>query len=688
MNQTAKHIEAETRYRAGDFLGAAALLAAQAETADTLRLRALCLVKLNNTAEALTLFERARNMAPEDPWVALHFGIGLQSAARHQEAAKMFRAAAAKLTEDPAPWLNLSASLLAVGDLNGAIAAARKGRLRRDKMPQAHYVAGLAYLAAGLLDRAADCFATATKLAPDFADAWVNLGVARYRSGKILLAREAMRAALRADPGNVAAAGNLGAFLRLTGEVEAAETVLRNVIAANPNAATARINFAADLLQEDRAAEALEVLDGASPEEGEMRQQWALQRILALIRLGRMREAQAALEALGPVPPALRPLVLWRRALLAAAAGDEAAARAAARDMGAALRDSAAMVPEHAIMAHYDLAKFWSQRGDHDGAFGHWTQGHRELARFQPFSRSAHAAFIDANIATFNAARFAGPRANNNDPAPVFVVGMPRSGTTLTEQILAAHSMVHGAGERAALGRCFWEQGGGETAAAVRRAASLQPPALDELAKKYLAELHALAPDAARIVDKMPANANYLGLMAVLMPGARVIACERDPRDIGLSIFTFRFYGVHAYANDLSDLGWYIGQHHRLMAHWRAALPNPILTVKLSDWVDDFDGTLRRVLKFLDLPYDPACERFHEVDRRVRTVSRTQVRSPVNAAGIGRWRAYERHLQPLITALRASGVLTETEKPHDPHRQRADECPLQGQCAFCTNYHF
>jgi tetratricopeptide (TPR) repeat protein len=652
---------AEARYRAGDYAGAAALLAAQAETADSLRLRALCQVRLNAVADGLKLFARARKMAPEDPWVALHYGIGLQTAGRHEEAANLFRAAAAKLTEDPAPWLNLSTSLLALGDTQGAVAAARRGRLRGANMPQAHYVLGLAYLAAGVLDKAADCFTAATKLAPDFADAWVNLGVALYRSGKILPAREAMRAALRADPKHAAAAGNLGAFLRLTGEIEAAETVLREVIAANPGAATARINFAADLLQEDRAAEALELLDGAAPEPGAMRQQWALQRVLALIKLGRMTQAAAALEEIGPVPPGLRPLVFWRRAMLAGAAGDEAAARAAAREMAAALRETTDMLPEHAIMAHYDLAKFWSQRGDHDGAFRHWTQGHRELARFQPFSRSAHAAFIDANIEMFSAARFAGPRAGNADPAPVFVVGMPRSGTTLTEQILAAHFMVHGAGERAALASCFWETGGGDNAAAVRRVAQLQAPALDGLAGRYLAALHDLAPDAKRIVDKMPANANYLGLMALLMPGARVIACERDPRDIGLSIFTFRFYGVHAYANDLSDLGWYIGQHRRLMAHWRAALPNPILTVKLSDWVEDFDGTLRRMLKFLDLPYDPACERFHEVDRRVRTVSRAQVRSPVNSAGIGRWRAYERHLQPLITALRESGALTETE---------------------------
>jgi hypothetical protein len=151
----------------------------------------------------------------------------------------------------------------------------------------------------------------------------------------------------------------------------------------------------------------------------------------------------------------------------------------------------------------------------------------------------------------------------------------------------------------------------------------------------------------------MPGNFNYLGLAALMLPGARIIYCARDPRDIGLSVFTFRFFGYHPYAHDLADLGWYIAEHQRLMAHWRAALPNPLLTVQLKDWVEDFTGTLRRALEFLDLPYDPACERFYERESRVLTVSRNQVRQPVNARGLGRWRAYERHLQPLIAELAA-----------------------------------
>ena len=234
---------------------------------------------------------------------------------------------------------------------------------------------------------------------------------------------------------------------------------------------------------------------------------------------------------------------------------------------------------------------------------------------------------------------------------------MPRSGTTLCEQILAAHADVHGAGERVALHDAFTALGSGdEDAAGVRRIAGLDTTTLDRAAETYLHTLHGLAPEKRRIVDKMPGNYNLLGLVGCMLPGARIIHCVRDPRDIGLSIFTYRFHGYHPYAHDLADIGWAIAQQLRLMDHWRQVLPNPILTVALSDWVHDFAGTLDRVLAHLDLPPDPNCARFHEMDRSVRTVSRAQVRQPVNARGLGRWRGYAGPLQPLVTALRDAGV--------------------------------
>jgi tetratricopeptide (TPR) repeat protein len=542
---------------------------------------------------------------------------------------------------------------LALGDHAGAIRAARRGRLRAPALAAAHYTLGAAYLAAGFLQAATAAFRRTTRLAPGFADGWVNFGVAAYRRGDIYAAKQAMREALRADPGNAAAAANLGSFMRLTGEVEAGEALLTETVKQNPSAAAARINLAAEFLSENRAAEALALLAAEVP--AEMQQHADLQRALALLTLGRRGQAMAILNRLGKLPPALEPLRQWRLVLAAHAAGNGAEARRAAQAMAAAL-EAPEILPEHRIMAHYDLAKFHSGAAP-EKAFFHWQKGHDLLAQSQPFSRTAHKAFVDTCIEIFSAARLAGPRAANQDEAPVFIVGMPRSGTTLAEQILAAHGQVHGAGERSALGWAFQRLGGGQDAAALRRIAALEEPALTEAGAAYLAELHGLAPEAARIVDKMPGNFMYLGLMALLMPKARIISCLRDPRDIGMSIFTFRFYGVHPYAHNLSDLGWYIGQQRRLMAHWEAALPNPICRVNLSDWVEDFDGTLRRVLGFLNLPYDAACERFHETDRRVRTVSRAQVKEKVNGRGLGRWRPYAAQLAPLIKALEESGAL-------------------------------
>jgi Tfp pilus assembly protein PilF len=542
--------------------------------------------------------------------------------------------------------------------------------------PEAHYAYGQAWSALGNHANAERAFAAALQLAPRWADAWINYGIARYRQGHIEDAKTAMRQALLSAPGHAAASANLGAFMQITGEVEAAEALLGDSLARAPENSGARLNLVAMLLQEERSADALALLDAAPalPADKAALRHWHLQRALALLQLGRPTDARpvlASLAALGPLPPALAPLWHWRLLLLALAEGDGAGAREQARQMAAAL---AAMgpeaVPEHQILAHYDLAKFWSGQNDHDTAFTHWEAGHALLRRFQPFSREAYAAFVEENISLLDRGRFSGARAGNTDPAPVFIVGMPRSGTTLCEQILAAHVQVHGAGERVALGQTFAALGGGhDTPAAVRRISELDARTLDAAAARYLADLHALAPDKARIVDKMPGNYLYLGLVGLMLPGARIIHCVRDPRDIGLSIFTFRFHGHHGYAHDLADLGWTIAQQDRLMAHWRAALPNPVLTVKLADWVTDFAGTLARVLAHLGLPPDPACERFYEADSRVRTVSRAQVRQPVNARGLGRWRTYAARLAPMIAELEQAGALERWDHPPPPRAE-------------------
>jgi len=652
--------DAEALFRRGEFAAVERLLGKLATEAQTdaavFRLLGLAQVRRGALAEGIASLRQAQRRAPNDPWVAMHLGIGLQTSGALREAATLFQRAHELLPNDPAPLLNWAQALLGLGDAPGAARVAKRARLRAPAMPEAHYVLGQAMLALGRWADAAAASAKAARLSPRFADAWVNLGVAEYRQGRIEAAKTAMRAALQADPNNQAATANLGAFLRLTGGVEEAEQLLRKAGSA-PGGVEARLNLAAGLLQEERNAEALAILGAEQPQRGPLAQHWRLQLALALLNVGANARARGVLDAIGPLPLPAQPLLHWRRTLLALNEGDRAAARAHAQAMEAALEAAGeSLLPEHRIMAHYDLAKFWSGQNDPDRAFPFWERGHKLLARMQPFSRAAYLEFVDATIASFSRERLRdGPLASNRDPAPIFIVGMPRSGTTLAEQIIGAHPSAHPAGERAALAQSFGELGGAwETGAAARRVASRDAATLDQAAARYLRDLHALAPGAARVVDKMPGNFRYLGLVATMLPGARVIHCVRDPRDIGLSIFTFRFYGHHAYAHDLGDLGWYIGQHDRLMAHWREAMPTPPFTLRLSDWVQDFQGTLARVLDFVGLPYAPECERYHERDTQVRTVSRSQVKQPVNARGIGRWRPFERHLAPLIAELERS----------------------------------
>ncbi|MGH7042599.1 MAG: tetratricopeptide repeat-containing sulfotransferase family protein, partial [Acetobacteraceae bacterium] len=534
-------------------------------------------------------------------------------------------------------------------------AAARRAVALAPEMAEAQYTLGLAELAAGAPGPARAAFQYAIARRRDFPDAWLNLGLAAYRQGKVGAAVAALREALKIDPAHGAAAATLAAFQLLAGDTEAALARLRTVLVRDPDCIPARLNLANALLLEREYVEALAVLD-APPPPGREGRHWYAHRALALIELGRWEQGRTELDAITEPYGDAEILVLWRRIGLAVHDRDEALAATLAERMASAA-DDAACLPEYSVIGHFDLARFHHRRGRTAEAFVHWTSGHRVLARSQPFSRARLRGFVDATIAHFDANRLA-VCAGNADPAPVFVVGMPRSGTTLAEQILAAHPAVFGAGERAEAHRLVVRLvGAAEDAAGVRRLADVRAAALDREAEPYLAALHALAPEAIRVVDKMPGNARHLGFLARLLPGARFIHCGRDPRDIGLSIFQLRFFGYHPYAHDLGDLGFAIAEHARLMAHWRRTLGSRLIDVALTDWIEDFPATLARVLAFLDLPYAAACESFHTQTRRVRTASAAQVRRPINRAGIGRYQAYAAQLGPLFAELERAGLL-------------------------------
>jgi hypothetical protein len=222
---------------------------------------------------------------------------------------------------------------------------------------------------------------------------------------------------------------------------------------------------------------------------------------------------------------------------------------------------------------------------------------------------------------------------------------MPRSGTSLTEQILAAHPEVHGAGEL-----LYWIFAADtERAATPERRAAI----IAELGRAYLEGLAAQTRRASRVIDKLPVNFRNMGLIHAALPGARFIHLERDPLDTCLSIYFQGFSAAHPYATDFGDLAHYYQEYRRLMAHWRTVLPQEaLLDVRYEDLVGDPEGWTRRMLSHIGLSWDPRCLEFHSIARPVLTASNWQVRQPIGKGSIGRWRRYERFIGPLREALK------------------------------------
>lgn len=291
----------------------------------------------------------------------------------------------------------------------------------------------------------------------------------------------------------------------------------------------------------------------------------------------------------------------------------------------------------------------------YDDAFEHYRNGN--LLKDVVFDIHGYAKHIDALIGNFDQQYFERTKDwGNPSDAPVFILGMPRSGTSLVEQILASHSHVHGAGEREEMLRLA------DRLPELLNDSRTYPGCIDglsisssaEIADTFLKALKRLNPHAARITDKMPGNFHHVGLIATLFPNAKIIHCRRDPRDTCLSIFFGDFVGSHAYSYDLTNLGRYYRQYERLMAHWHKVLPGRILDVSYEDLVEQQEDWSRRMVKFCDLDWERGCLEFHKTSRNVQTRSNAQVRQPIYRSSIARWRPFETHLEPLVAALSAT----------------------------------
>jgi tetratricopeptide (TPR) repeat protein len=307
----------------------------------------------------------------------------------------------------------------------------------------------------------------------------------------------------------------------------------------------------------------------------------------------------------------------------------------------------------HQRELHFELGKRLDALSRYDEAFRHFQEANRLKGAVYDPARQTR--LVDELIRAFSEKGFPGyARATNASELPVFIVGMPRSGTSLVESILASHPAVFGAGELDFMG-LFSRLAppslvaGGNIFEMMRR---LDVASIDRIANEYLAMLRRLGGEAVvRVTDKMPYNFLRLGLLALFFPRARVIHCQRDPRDTCLSIYFQHFTGRHDYAYDLRHIGLYYREYRRLMAHWRELRTLPILEVQYETLVRSPETELPRIVEFCGLPWDDACSRFYATDRVTKTASYDQVRRPLYDSSVGRWRYYERHLSPLLEGL-------------------------------------
>jgi len=304
---------------------------------------------------------------------------------------------------------------------------------------------------------------------------------------------------------------------------------------------------------------------------------------------------------------------------------------------------------------NFALAKAYDDLGRYDDAFRH-------LLRGNTLRRSRIANGGDEALAAFDRVRTVFDRdlidtmaeAGYRSEIPVFIVGMPRSGTTLVEQILASHPSVHGAGELAHIAdRANRLRAGPEGAARYPECVRLLPPnAFHALGKTYVAELRRRAHRAVRITDKAVSHYWHVGLIRLALPDARIIHVRRNPLDNCLSLFTNWFAEGQDFSYDLGELGRYYRGYAGLMTHWRDVLPTDnFLEVRYEDVVADLETEARRLVAFCGLDWDPACLAFHETDRPIMTASVVQVRQPIYQTSRGRAERYRKHLGPLIAAL-------------------------------------
>jgi tetratricopeptide (TPR) repeat protein len=585
----------------------------------------------------------------------INLGVLLCDQRRFEEGAAAFTRALAINPTSTTAHFNLGHALREQGKRAEAAAAYRQVIRIMPRSAEAYSCLGALLNEEGRLDEAVAACQRAIRLNPSFAEAYYNLGIAFAAQKHFGHASEAYRKAVEIRPNYAEAHSALGSALRAWGKLDDAVAAYRRAIALKPDFAEAYCNLARALHDQGKSQEAIEalrhglLLDGNSAEAHNSLG-------LVLRAVGKLSEGRAAVEEAIRLAPSSAKYRRHLSEMIHFRSGDSYLT-----EMERLLREADTLALGERTDLHFALGKAYDDLGRHADAAQHWLQGNA-LKRREVSYDAAAVDEVFERIRDVFAQDWLEPRQDAGHPStiPVFIVGMPRSGTTLVEQILASHPEVFGSGETKHFADAIRKAEETRDALYPDVASTMTGCDFADLGGRYLTESLRLArPGALRVTDKMPSNFLFAGLIHLSLPNAPIIHTVRDPVDTCLSCFSKLFTGELNYTYNLTELGRYYRQYQLLMAHWKRVLPaDRILDVCYEELVEDLEGHARRIVAHCGLEWDARCLSFQENDRPVRTASATQVRQPVYKSSVGRWRPYRAFLAPLLQEL---GVANATD---------------------------
>lgn len=636
--------------------------------------------------EAVAHGQKALELQPDSAETRNNFGLALLSQNRHEEAITHFREALRLKPDFALAFSNLAKALREQDKADDAIAALRDALRLQPDLPHAHCNLGQMLLEKGDTDDALKHCQEAVRLKPDFAEALSNLGNVLREQGKLDEAKDAYARAINFQPRLAMAHNNMAQALQEEGKFDEANHWYQQALNLEPRSPRIHANLASlynSRGQEDEAISRYRLALQMDPRYGEahnglghvLMERGETAAALACFKEAvkhRPTMAQAhcnlgqALEELGEIEQAvgcfrealrLEPDHVGAHGSLATIQRDKISNedfQTLQRLLG---KDKISETGQAAL--RFGLAHVLDARGDHATAGEHIRQANTLrlgawVKQNHGYSPVEHARHIDQLIENFTPALYERVRDLGSDSQmPIFIVGMPRSGTTLTEQILASHSKVTGAGELPYAREGFDSVPGvlGVFAPPAACMNQLTAEGIRKLAQQHLAKLETHnAEQRPHVADKMPDNYSQLGYLAAVFPKAKFIHCRRDVRDIALSCWITNFKSIR-WACDLEHIATRLQQYQRLMEHWRKVLPVNVLEVNYEDTVSDLEGVARKLLDHCGLEWHEACLEPHKTKRPIRTASVVQVRKPVYTTSVARWKPYEKDLAPLLRAL-------------------------------------